>query len=170
IGSGDTNARDVHGLAVANVLVEEAGGSVAGREDVGCDAVVRERNGGVSGAVINLVHARGGDGECGLGDIGRCAGVGVGVVVARIGSRDTNARDVHGLAVANVLVQEIGGSIAGREDVGCDAIVRERDGRVSGGVVDLVHARGGDGECGFGDVGRCAGVGVGVVVARIGSR
>src|SRR5262249_25609960 len=87
-GAADADAADAHGLARARVAVGERGAGVADGEVVAGDAVVRQRDRGGGGAVVDLVHAGGGDREGRLVHHQR-ASRGTGRVVAgRVGVTD----------------------------------------------------------------------------------
>src|SRR5439155_14356431 len=117
--------------------------------------------------LINLVHARGADGQWARRDVRRGAGGGVGRVVGSIGAADRNAAHTHSLGRADVLVRETRAGVGGGEAVTGHPIVREGHRRVGGSVVNLVHARGTDHQRAPGDVRRGRRGGVGGVVGCI---
>src|SRR5205823_413669 len=74
IGAGDRDPGDRDGLAVAHVLVPEAGRGVAVGEHVTGHPVVRQGHGGGGRAVVDLVHPGCRDREGPLRDVGRGRG------------------------------------------------------------------------------------------------
>src|SRR5919204_495602 len=112
VGAAGGDAGHAHRLAVADVLVGEAGAGVGVADHVAAQVVVGERHGGVRGRVVDPVDAVGADGERGWGDVGRGAGGGVlQRVVGGIRYRDRNPRDLYAFAAADVLVGEAGAGV-----------------------------------------------------------
>src|SRR5262249_43822630 len=100
----DRDAPDADGLVRAHVRVSEGGAGVAVGELVAGDAVVRERDRGRGGAIVDLVHARGGDGPDARVDAAAGVGDGAdGVVAAAVAVVDRVAGgDGQRLAAAGV--------------------------------------------------------------------
>src|SRR5205823_14866627 len=84
VGAGDRDPGDRDGLAVAHVLVREAGRGVGVGEHVTGDPVVRQGHGRRGRAVVDLVHPGGRDREGTLRDVRRGRGRGVAGVVAGV--------------------------------------------------------------------------------------
>src|SRR5262249_20581466 len=84
IGAADRDAADRDPLGRADVLAGEAGAGVAGREAVASKAIIRESDGGGSGAVIDFVAPGGRDVQGASGDIGRGGGGVVKGVIGRV--------------------------------------------------------------------------------------
>src|ERR671934_125300 len=137
VGAAGGDAGHAHRLAVADVLVGEAGAGVGVADHVAAQVVVGERHGGVRGRVVDPVDAVGADGERGRRDVGRGAGGGVlQRVVGGVGAADGDAGHAHRLAVADVLVGEAGAGVGVADHVAAQVVVGERHGGVRGRVVD----------------------------------
>src|SRR6185369_14072800 len=172
IGAGDRDAADRDSLAGADVLVSETGAGVAGSEAVAGQAVVRERDGGAGGAVIDFVDRASRDAQGAGGDIGVGAGGGRSqLIVAGIGAAQAQAADRDGFVGADRFAGKAGGAAAEADVVAAQHAVKGAggDGGIGGAIIDLVVGADQGSEGGDGDIGGSAGGDVGGVVGRIGA-
>src|SRR5579871_3148854 len=164
---GDAAHRNRH--AVANALRRKRRAGIADCDVVADRAIVGERNGGRSAAIVNLIDAGGRNGESFSRDIRRGAGARVGRVVGGIGAGNRNACYRNGFSHARARVGETGARVAVREDIARHAIVGESYRGGGGSVKTFVDAHGRDRQCALRDVGRGRRGGVDRIVGRGGA-
>src|SRR5262249_22304258 len=137
--AADGDTADGDRLVVADVLVDEERGHEGHCERVARGAVVGQGDARAVRAVVDLVLARGTDGQRPGRDVsgggGRRAGQSV---VARVGAADGDAADGDRLVIGNVLVVEQGAGEGRRQAVARDAVVGQIDRGDGVTVVDLV--------------------------------
>src|SRR5262249_21430131 len=114
VSAADRNAADADGFGRPDGGVGESGAGVAGGQAVASHAIVRQGDGGGSGAVINLVDPRGADHQRSGSNISGSAGRSIGRVVARISAAEADAADSHASRGADVLAGEAGSGVGGR--------------------------------------------------------
>ena len=128
----------MYALADADVVVAKCGSAITVGNRIPRYLIIRKCYRRRGRSIICLTHARRGNRDGALGDIGgRVESRGGQRVIAGVGTRDGNNRNMHRFAVADGLRIEVR-RIGNREHVAADAVVGEgyRGGR--GGIVGLV--------------------------------
>src|SRR5205085_3464111 len=150
-------------LGIADVLVRKCGNGVVVGEDISANTIVRQSYRGTCGAVVDLAITCSSDGQSLGSDIRHRGGGRVERVIAGVGAGDRDSDDVDRLAIADVLIGEVGGRVCVREGVSTHTVVRQVYAGAGGAAVWLVHTGGGNGQGSGGDVRRSGWLGEGVV-------
>ena len=132
----------MHAFTDADVVVTERSGNITISNRIPRYLIIRERYRSRSRSIIYLVHARRRNSDGALSDVGgRIEGGGSQRVVAGIGARDGNDRNMHRLTVSDRLRIEVG-RIGNSERIAGHTIVGERHGSRRRRIVGLVGVPG----------------------------